>query len=155
MSHKSLMDTRLLDKDRPNWTGPGGKWRKMRKDIKKMISGDQLQKCQIHCAIALFVPWNSILWMFFTFSFFSCKLSKQQALILSSKRRLVPRANSFVTFCQLIKPEINRQDLGLQSGKVTTLPLYIFTDPVWILSIRVFCLLFACYFFSRTSAICG
>ena len=24
----------LLDKDRPNWTGPGGKWRKMGKDMK-------------------------------------------------------------------------------------------------------------------------
>ena len=117
MSHKSLMDTRLLDKDRPNWTGPGGKWRKMRKDIKKWFRVISYKKCQIHCAIALFVPWNSILWMFFTFSFFSCKLSKQQALILSSKRRLVPRANSFVTFCQLIKPEINRQD----SGNLTTL----------------------------------
>ena len=114
MSHKSLMDTRLLDKDRPNWTGPGGKWRKMRKNIKNYFKRSAAKNDKF---IALFVPWNSILWISFSFSFFPCKLSKQQALILSSKRRLVPRANSFVTFCQLIKPEINRQD----SGNLTTL----------------------------------
>ena len=73
------------------------------------------------------------------FLFSPCKLSKQQALILSSKRRLVPRANSFVTFCQLIKPEINRQD----TGNLTTLYFY---GSRLVLSIRVICLLCACYF---------